>query len=135
MVGKTVGCYWGCEATVWRLDAIDRGSVVASVTCTPSARLHLEANPSKTLLREGNTYDMAAIRIRILDEHGNPAPYAQNPVKFTVEGSLELVGPDTACAEGGMTGTYVKTNFLKGDARLTVSCPGLESVTVYFTVE
>ena len=134
LYGKYVA-NWGGEATVWRLDAIDRGSVVASVTCTPSARLHLEANPSKTLLREGNTYDMAAIRIRILDEHGNPAPYAQNPVKFTVEGSLELVGPDTACAEGGMTGTYVKTNFLKGDARLTVSCPGLESVTVYFTVE
>ncbi len=126
---------WGGEATVWRLDAIDSGVVVASLTICPSARLRLEVKASATALREGNTYDMAAIRVRILDGNGNIAPYAQSPVKFTVEGPLELVGPDVVTAEGGMTGTYVKTNFRKGAAKLTVSSPGLESVTVDFTVE
>ena len=109
--------------------------MVASLTICPSAKLQLEVKASATTLREGNTYDMAAIRVRILDGNGNIAPYAQNPVKFTVEGPLELVGPDVATAEGGMTGTYVKTNFFKGKAKLTVSSPGLETVTVEFTVE
>jgi beta-galactosidase len=78
---------------------------------------------------------MAAVRVRIVDGNGNIAPYAQLPVKFTVEGPLELVGPDMAATEGGMSGTYVKTDFHKGRAKLTVSCPGLESVSVDFTVD
>ena len=134
LYGKYVA-NWGGEATVWRLDAIDSGVVVASLTICPSAQLQLEVKASSMVLREGNTYDMAAIRVRILDGNGNIAPYAQLPVKFTVEGPLELVGPDMATAEGGMTGTYVKTNFHKGSAKLTVSCPGLDSVTLDFTVE
>ena len=134
LYGKYVA-NWGGEATVWRLDAMDGDRVAASLTICPSAKLHLEVKPSATTLKEGNTYDMAAVRVRILDENGNPAPYAQMAVKFTVEGSLELVGPDVATAEGGMTGTYVKTNFQKGQAKLTVSCPGLDSVAVEFMVE
>ena len=134
LYGKYVA-NWGGEATVWRLDAIDSGIVVASLTICPSAELHLEVKASAATLREGNTYDMAAIRVRILDGNGNIAPYAQNPVKFTVEGPLELVGPDMVTAEGGMTGTYVKTNFHKGIAKLTISSPGLDSVTLNFTVE
>jgi len=134
LYGKYVA-NWGGEATVWRLDAIESGQVVKSLTICPNAQLKLEVKASKTALKEGHTYDMAAIRVRILDGNGNIAPYAQLPVKFTVEGPLELVGPDIAAAEGGMTGTYVKTNFHKGNARLTVSCPGLESVTVDFTVD
>lgn len=134
LYGKYVA-NWGGEATVWRLVAKTDGQVVAAVRICPSAQLRLEVKASSATLREGNTYDMAAIRVRILDGNGNIAPYAQNPVQFTVEGPLELVGPGIATAEGGMTGTYVKTNFMKGAAKLTVSSPGLESVTVDFMVE
>ena len=133
LYGKYIG-NWGGEATRWRLDAEKNGEVVASVTCCPSARLHLEATPSHTELREGDTYDMAAVRIRILDEFGNPAPYAQLPVKFTLEGPAELVGPDVAAAEGGMTGTYVKTIGEPGEVTLTVTTAQTEPVTVRFAV-
>jgi len=108
--------------------------VVASVTCCPSAKLHLEVNVSATELKEGNTYDMAAVRIRVLDEFGNVAPYAQIPVKFALEGAAQLVGPEVVCAEGGMTGTYIKTVGDSGAAKLTVSTDQTESVEVIFTV-
>lgn len=134
LYGKYVA-NWGGEATVWRLEGRKNGEVAAALTICPSAKLQLDVKASTTALKEGNTYDMAAIRVRILDGNGNIAPYAQLPVKFTVEGPLELVGPDVATAEGGMTGTYVKTNFHKGTAKLTVSTPGLESVQVEFTAE
>ena len=133
LYGKYVA-NWGGEATVWRLEGIRDGEVVCAINICPNAQLRLEVKASATALREGDTYDMAAVRVRILDGNGNIAPYAQLPVKFTLEGPLELVGPDVATAEGGMTGTYVKTNFFKGKARLTVSCPGLDAVTVEFTV-
>ena len=129
LYGKYVG-NWGGEATVWRLDAEKDGEVVASVTCCPSAKLHLELTPSHTELTEGDTYDMAAVRIRVLDEFGNVAPYAQLPVQFALEGDAELVGPAVVTAEGGMTGTYIKTIDKPGTATLTITTAQTEPVAV-----
>lgn len=133
LYGKYIG-NWGGEATQWRLDALKNGEVVASRTCCPSAKLHLEVRASSTVLREGDTYDMAAVRVRILDENGSIAPYAQIPVTFTLEGPAELVGPAAACAEGGMTGTYIRTIGKAGAAKLTVSTSQTESVEIIFAV-
>ena len=134
LYGKYVG-NWGGAATVWRFDAVKDGAVVASVTCCPSAALHLEVAPSHTKLAEGATYDMAAVRIRVLDEFGNVAPYAQLPLRLTLEGPAELVGPDVVVAEGGMTGTYIRTTGEAGTAKLTVCADGLTPVTVEFEVK
>ncbi len=133
LYGKYIG-NWGGEATVWRLIAVKDGEVVATYTCKPSAKLFLEATPSHVDLREGDTYDMAAVRIRILDENGNIAPYAQLPVRFRLEGPAELVGPDTATAEGGMTGTYLKTAGKSGEARLTITTGQTDPVTILFKI-
>lgn len=77
---------------------------------------------------------MAAVRVRILDENGTPAN-AQFPVQFAVEGSAALVGPQTAVAEGGMTGTYLRTVGTAGEALLTVSAPQTQPVVLRFTIE
>ena len=134
LYGKYVG-NWGGAATRWRFDAKNGDTVVKSVTLCPSRKLHLEVTPSAHALREGDTYDMAAVRVRILDENGTPAPYAQFPVQFAVEGSAALVGPQTAVAEGGMTGTYLRTVGTAGEALLTVSAPQTQPVVLRFTIE
>ena len=126
---------WGGEATVWRFDALKQGKVVSSVTCGPSASLRLEAVPSHMRLREGASYDVAAIRIRITDEFGNPAPYAQLPVSLQVDGPAELVGPHVVTAEGGMCGTYIRTIGRTGEVRVTLAAHGLEPVAILFNVE
>ncbi len=133
LYGKYIG-NWGGEATVWRFDAINDFEVVASVTCCPSGKLHLEVTPSVTTLEEKQSFDMAAVRIRVLDEFGNIAPYAQLPVKLTIEGAAELVGPDVVTAEGGMTGTYIRTIGQSGTAKLTISTAQTEAVTVEFFI-
>ncbi len=126
---------WGGAATVWRLDGEKDGKVVSSITRTPNCKLHLEVTPSKTVLKEKDSYDMAAVRIRIVDENGCAAPYAQLPVVFTLEGEAELVGPQVATAEGGMCGTYIRTTGQPGTAKLTVATSQTEPVTVEFTVQ
>lgn len=133
LYGKYIG-NWGGEATVWRFDARDMGEVVASVTRCPSAALHLQVTASHTELTEGDAYDMAAVRIRILDEFGNVAPYAQLPVRFALEGTAKLVGPDVVTAEGGMCGTYIRTAGTPGEACLTVSTDQTEPVTIRFSI-
>ena len=77
---------------------------------------------------------MASVRIRILDEHGNLAPYAQLPVQFTLEGDARLVGPAVVTAEGGMTGTYVKTTGKTGEAKLTITTDQTEPVVLIFKI-
>jgi len=133
LYGKYVA-NWGGEATVWTLEGKKDGKVIATAKLCPSAKLHLEVRVSHTNLREGDTYDMAAVRIRILDENGNPAPYAQLPVRFQLEGAAELAGPDVVTAEGGMTGTYIRTTGQAGTAKLTVSVDGLIPEEVEFTI-
>ena len=133
LYGKYVA-NWGAEATLWRLIAVKDGMVAATYTCGPGSRLHLEVTPSHTNLREGNTYDMASVRIRILDEHGNLAPYAQLPVRFSLEGYARLVGPAVVTAEGGMTGTYVKTTGKTGEAKLTITTDQTEPVVLIFKI-
>ncbi len=125
---------WGGDATVWRIDAVKNGVVTASRTLTPSADLKLEVKTSSSVLKEGDTYDMAAVRIRILDGNGATAVYAQLPVSFRTEGDIELVGPSIATAEGGMTGTYVRTVGNTGEGRLFINVPGLDPVEVNFEV-
>ena len=134
LYGKYVN-NWGDEATEWRFDGLKNGEVVASVIRRPNTKLHLDVKVSRTELREGDTYDMAAVRIRILDEFGNLVPYAQLPVKLCLTGAAELVGPDVVTAEGGMCGTYVRTIGQPGKVVLTVTTDQTEPVMVEFTVE
>ena len=77
---------------------------------------------------------MAAVRIRILDENGNPAPYAQLPVHLHLEGDAELAGPEVVTAEGGMTGTYIRTTGRAGQAKLTISTDQTDPVEILFYI-
>ena len=134
LYSKYVG-NWGGSATVWRFDARKNGEVVASVTKCPSHKLHLEVRASHTELTEGEVYDMAAVRVRILDEFGNLAPYAQLPVSFQVTGEAALVGPAVVTAEGGSCGTYLRTLGRGGDITLIVSTQQTEPVSLRFSVK
>ena len=133
LYGKYVG-NWGSEATVWRFDAVRGEEVIASVIKTPGQKLHLETTVSNTILQEGDVYDMASVRIRIKDENGNPTPYAQLPVSFSVEGPIEILGPHSSVLEGGSTGLYLKTTGTQGTAVLTIHCDGLEDQKIQFEV-
>ena len=133
LYGKYVG-NWGGEATRWRFDGIRDGRTVASCTRAPGKHLHIEARVSSTALTERASYDMAAVRIRLLDEYGNTAAYAQLPVELETGGVIGIAGPHTVTAEGGMCGTYVRSLGRAGSGTLTLRVQGLESVKIEFTV-
>lgn len=133
LYGKYVG-NWGGEATRWRFDGIRDGRTVASCTRAPGKHLHIEARVSSTALTERASYDMAAVRIRLLDEYGNTASYAQLPVELETDGVIGIAGLHTVTAEGGMCGTYVRSLGRAGSGTLTLRVQGLESVKIEFTV-
>ena len=117
---------WGGEATVWRFDAVKNGEVVKSVIKMPGQQVQLEISVSSTHLTEGDTYDAAAVRIRALDGHGNPAVYWQEPIALRCDEGLEIIGPHVISLKGGSGGTYVKTCGVSGNARLYVGDIAIE---------
>ena len=125
---------WGGEASVWKFEAVKDGKVTAERILGGSAPLKLEAIPSSLKLTEDDTWDMAAVRVRITDGYGNVCPYAQLPVRFEIEGEAELIGPELVTAEGGMCGTYIRTMGKPGRAELRIKCSGLEDVTLTFDI-
>ena len=133
LYGKYVS-NWGSAATNWRFDAVKDGQVVLSRTVGPSASLHLEARASSAELTEGDTYDMALVRLRVVDEFGQVASYAQLPLHLHVSGDAELVGPTVVTAEGGMTGCYVRTVGRVGEAVLTVIGERMAPAEIRFTI-
>ena len=129
LYGKYVG-NWGGDAVEWRFDAMKDGRPVKTVIKSPNTKLHLDVKCSSDVLYDSDTYDMAAVRIVIRDANGNNASYAQLPIHFSISGPIEIVGPETVTAEGGMCGTYLRTTGESGEAALTIHADGIEDVTV-----
>ena len=93
---------WGGTATIYRFDAIKDGKVVKSVTKEPVREIRLEAEADHTILTEQHSYDVALVRIRAVDDHGNVLPFYQEPVRLITEGDISIIGPDTIALQGGM---------------------------------
>ena len=132
LYGKYIG-NWGDKAVVYRFDAIKNGQVVKSVSKTPFSSLSLRVIPSSTELVEGDTYDVAAIRMEMTDQNGNRLPFLNEAVEVALEGTAEIIGPKTAMLRGGCGGTYIKTIGKSGKATLTLTCCGSET-TIDFNV-
>ncbi|MBQ9911474.1 MAG: glycoside hydrolase family 2 protein [Firmicutes bacterium] len=133
LYGKYVGD-WGGSATVWRFEGIKNGKVVSVKELSPNVDIHLDVRTSSYELSEGDIYDMAAVRVRVLNAYGNVQIYHQVPVFFEASGAVELAGPSASTLEGGMAGCYIKTKGVPGEGNLKISCEGCESVNIQFTV-
>ena len=126
---------WGDKSTCWRFVAMQGGRPVAEVRRGPVESVHLEVKPDTTHLKENGTWDMATVRIRAVDQHGNVLPYCNRVVSVTVDGPLEVVGPAHFALIGGMGGTYLRTTGVPGSARVTLACEGMEPVELEYTLE
>lgn len=125
---------WGGASKKYRFDAIKDGRVVKSITKAPMTKCSLSARVDHNLLTETITYDVAEIRICAVDEYGNLLHYFQEPVEVMTEGPIQVIGPALVPLRGGMTGVYIKTMGMNGDARVTLKCVGMEPVIINLEV-
>ena len=125
---------WGGTATIYRFDAIKDGKVVKSVTKEPVREIRLEAEADHTILTEQHTYDVALVRIRAVDDHGNVLPFYQEPVRLIAEGDISIIGPDTIALQGGMGGTYVKSTGRSGRGALLLQSKTAGEIRIPFQI-
>ncbi len=125
---------WGGTATEYRFEAVRNGKVVKTVRKRPVNTPRLLIECSHTVLKEGATYDVAAIRLRAVSEEGSTLSYCNEPLTLSVKGPLSIIGPSTIALQGGMGGTYVRTCGITGSAELTITGDLLGEHTVEFQI-
>ena len=126
---------WGGTATVYRFDAVKDGKVIKSVTKEPVREIRLEAEADHTILTEQHSYDVALVRIRAVDDHGNVLPFFQEPVRLITEGDISIIGPDTIALQGGMGGTYIKSMGRSGRGALLLQSQTAGEVRIPFQIK
>ena len=127
---------WGGEAVSYKFEAVKDGRVVKELKVGSVTKPTLVVECDRTVLKEVESYDVACVRIRAVDENGNTLYYYNDPVVLDISGNAEIIGPKITGLSGGMGGTYVKSVGKKGNAVLTVSdVYGKAEVEVEFNVE
>ncbi|MBN1139403.1 MAG: DUF4982 domain-containing protein [Anaerolineae bacterium] len=107
------------------------------VTAGPPAQIRLEAD-RKTIVADGR--DVVHIVVRILDDHGNPVPTADDMVAFEVEGQGRIIGVDNGNptshesfqanqrrAFNGLCLAIVQATRIPGTIRVVAIAPGLKA--------
>ena len=126
---------WGSESTVYKFEAYKNGAIVKEVTLAPMTKRELSVSVDHKELHEDTSYDVAAVRILDKDENGNLLPFSNDPICLSTVGPIEIIGPSIISLQGGMCGTYVKTNGKTGDAKLIITPQHGSSKTIEFTIK
>lgn len=128
---------WGGQATNYRFEAVDADGVTVYKTRqeAPVKEIVIHAEADHDVLIEKNSYDAAAVRIRAEDGNGNVLSVCNDAVSFEVSGPIGLIGPAVTSLNGGMGGTYVKTQAKEGKAALTIRMGQAKEVTIPFFVQ
>jgi beta-galactosidase len=126
---------WGGSSRDYVFEGYNDGKLVKTLTVSPVAEKVLWTEADHTVLKEDHTYDVAEVRIRLLDGNGRVLPYYNDPISLSVEGPIEIIGPSVVGMSGGMGGTYVKTTGKKGQAKLIIETTDGVKKEIEFSVE
>ena len=78
--------------------------------------------------------DATRVVLRVTDEFGAPRTYANDPIAFTLEGPVKLIGDNPFALIGGTGAVWIRAGQIAGTARLTARHPRLGEQSVSFTL-
>ena len=99
---------WGSKQSDYRFDGYLHDKLVATVTKSIYKTYHYELKLERSELKISETYDATRVTITKVDQNGNRAHYAFNPVKIRLT-NLEHLGPNTQALNSGALSFWVKT--------------------------
>ncbi len=126
---------WGGSSKCYSFEGYKDGKLIKTLKVDAVTEKHLNIKTDHTELTEKNSYDVASVRIEIVDENSNVLHYFNDPVILETEGPIELIGPSVIGLGGGMGGTYVKTTGKKGSAVLKIKTTDGIKEEISFTVK
>lgn len=126
---------WGESSVQYKFEAVYNGKVVKTLVKSASQDVFVKVYAPRTLLKEDESYDVAAVHLYAADNFGNIRPFCQEAVTLETSGPLALIGPSAVSLKGGMAATYVKTCAQSGKAALFVTDWLGRKTSIDFTIE
>mgnify|MGYP002622283519 CR=1 FL=1 len=121
--------------SVFRFEALRDGKVVAELKKEPVSGMHLEVKCSHMKLVERDSYDVASVRVRAVDDAGNVLCYYDESMRLEAAGAVILIGPEVVPLRGGQSGFYVKSTGESGKGAVRIRVPGMEACVVQFEAD
>ncbi len=132
LYGKYVG-NWGSNEIVYKFEGVKNNKVFKTIELSKARYLHIGLDVSSNTLIEDNTYDVALVRIKALDQNGNILPYYNEPFSVETTGNIKFIGPNLLSFKGGYSGVFVKSNG-KGNGKLIIKTE-IENKEIDFIVK
>lgn len=127
---------WGEKAAIWEFQGFKGGKKVAMKRIGPSTAFHYVVTASKSVLTNGEVYDVARVQIKKVDQYGTKMPYAFDPFTLKAEGPIDVLGPRLISLEGGSISIYVRSLSTINPTKATLILEGEEeSLKVEFLVK
>jgi beta-galactosidase len=121
---------WGLESITYTFEAYKNNKIIASKKIGSTDTHQLTAVIDDSIITETDTYQTTRVVVKHVNELFNNMDYSSEIIKVSLDGPLEIIGPDTLPLLGGSTGFYVKTVQKKGVATINITSTNLKPVSI-----
>lgn len=126
---------WGLESITYTFDAFKDNEIIISKKIGSTDNHLLTAVIDDFVITETDTYQTTRVVVKHVNELFNNMDYSSEIINVSIDGPLELIGPNTLPLIGGSTGFYVKTVQEKGIATIRISSHNLTSISIKIEIK
>ena len=125
---------WGSESVIYRFEGYIGDACVSTIHRGASYNKVLCLHSKRAELIEDDTYDVARIEVKLVDEYEHDCIYDNSVVDVEVNGPLEVIGPKSFSLIGGSRAFWVKTKGQEGLATVVVKVDSTLKETIQFKI-
>ena len=133
LYNKHVGS-WGGMAKTYTFKGYKDNKLVVTKKVGPSKAFELETSVTKNVFENKETYDVARIQLKYVDENGSLMQYANRVVEIESYGPIKVLGDKYQSLIGGQLSLYVLSQNKSGKAKVTIRIDKQEK-TIEFEVK
>ena len=111
---------WGGMAKTYTFKGYKNDQLVITKKVGPSKHFDLLVEPSKTVLKNEETYDALKITVKHIDENGSLMQYSNRVISIECEGPIRFLGDKNQALLGGQLSVFVLSKNQKGHAKITI---------------
>lgn len=126
---------WGQSQRIYTFIGFKNKEQVIKVDRGLFETIALEVEPTKTVLMNEETYDVALVALRAVSNLGEVLHYHDEVITLKTTGNLSILGPKTFPLRGGQTGFYVRSHKGVGEGKVLIHTENLGDHEVNFTIE
>ncbi len=125
---------WGQNQRIYTVKGYRNKEQVIEVERGPVDSITLHIVPSKSDLKNGDTYDVVMVALEARSNLGEVLPYHDEIIAIETQGKIGVLGPSIFPLRGGRSGFYIRSYSGKGMGKVIIHTETLGTHEIEFTV-